>query len=135
MYKRQSEEFAVDAGVELVKEVINLDNSVQYFRVRMKNEVGVSDPSAIAQAPYLIPGPPQNIHEQENLWVKETSCNRITVSWDKPDAQPQAVKQYEVEVRQEGDQDSNYETANSLENFTATHSSPCLLYTSPSPRD
>ena len=117
-----SEEFIVDAGVELVKEVINLDNSVQYFRVRMKNEVGVSDPSAIAQAPYLIPGPPQNIHEQENLWVKETSCNRITVSWDKPDAQPQAVKQYEVEVRQEGDQDSNYETANSLENFTATFS-------------
>ena len=117
-----SEEFAVDADVELIKKVITLENSVQYFRVRMKNEVGISEPSAIVQASYLIPGPPQNIREQVNLWVKETSYNRITVSWDKPDAQPQAVKQYEVEVKQEGDQDPHYETADSLENLTATFS-------------
>ena len=113
------EEFEVDAGVQLT---ITLENSVQYFRVRMKNKVGVSDPSEYDPAPYLIPGPPQNIHEEENCWVEEMSHNRITISWDKPDAQPQAVKQYEVEVKQESDGQSISENVDSLEKLTVTFS-------------
>ena len=73
-----SEEFIVDAGVALIEKDIKLKNSVQYFQVRMKNKVGLSKPSDIVQAPYLIPGPPQKVREQQNLWVKETSHNRIT---------------------------------------------------------
>lgn len=114
-----AEEFEVDAGVQLT---ITLENSVQYFRVRMKNKVGVSEPSESVRAPYLIPGPPQNIHEEENYWVEEMSHNRITISWDKPDAQPQAVKQYQVEVREEGDGQPISEIVDSLEKLTATFS-------------
>ena len=97
-----SEQFEVDSGVRLIKQDINLENRVQFFRVRMKNEVGDSEPSEIVQAPYLIPGPPQNICKQENLWVQKTSHNRISISWDKPAAQPQAVKRFEVEIQGKG---------------------------------
>ena len=120
--KWSSEEFEVDSDVALIKQDINLENCVQFFRVRMKNEVGDSEPSEIVEAPYLIPGSPQNIYVEENLWVKETSHNRITISWDKPDAQSQAVKEYEVEMRQEGVTDPVCETIDSLENLTATFS-------------
>ena len=113
----------VHANKAPINQVVKLDNSVQYyFRVRMKNEAGDSNPSEIVKAPYLIPGPPQNIHKQENLWVREMSHNRITVTWDKPVDQPLAVKQYEVEMQQKDVGEPIFRTTANSETSTATFS-------------
>ena len=122
-----SDKFEADTSMTLIKNDIVLQNCMQCFRIRMKNDIGVSDPSDIFQAPYLIPGLPQNFQEKENLWVTGTLHNKITVSWDKPDAQPQAVKQYEVEMQQEGSSQPTYQ---SVEKLIATFSNlkPITVY-------
>jgi len=90
-----SQEFLIEENTPLIHQEVGLEDSTRYFRVRMKSDAGMSEPSDITEIPItdLPPGPPQNVR------AMEASHDRIKLSWDVPRIHARAAKSYEVELR------------------------------------
>jgi len=92
-------EFPIAHGSALFRGEILLDNAMEYFRVKLKNEIGISEPSEIAEVATidLNPGPPQNFRVVRD----ECTHDSIKLAWDIPAIHPVAARSYELEMHSE----------------------------------
>ena len=119
------EEFPIAHDSALFRGEIPLDNAMQYFRVKIKNQVGVSEPSEIAEVATidLNPGPPQNFRVVDN----ECAHDSIKLTWDIPAIHPAAARGYELELRSKNTEWKHALLAENLYAF-ATDLSPYTKY-------
>ena len=89
------------------EEVASLE--VQY-RVRMQNEVGLSEPSTTMKLlpDQIIPAKPENLRETE------VTGNSIAISWQKPDINPGLVNKYYVCYKEKSKYNWNVTETNTL---------------------
>ena len=94
--KCQQEDFPVACDHSISRLPIIPPNAtspfVMEYRIRMKNEVGCSEPSKFCHlhASQMIPGPPKNLRTCDN----GVQYNKITLIWDEPDTNPISVEYY-----------------------------------------
>ena len=67
------------------------------YRVRMKNQAGISEPSDVheLESAQMIPGPPKNLVADKDKIL----FNRIVLSWREPDENPKSVEYYIIQKR------------------------------------
>ena len=72
---------------------VSVGDNTNYFRVKMKNEVGESEPSPVVRVPPAVfPGVPKNVNcKHDNLY------DQVTILWEQPTNNPEAATRYELE--------------------------------------
>ena len=124
----QEDSKVFDIEVDLINFTEEISSVV--YRVRTKNEVGLSDPSAVVELDIeeVIPGVPE---------ITQVVCNpkEIQLKWNRPILNPMAVKSYHIEYRKDNAQSDWEETKTVVENhrehdrkFTLNRLSPKTRY-------
>ena len=105
----QEDSKVFDIEVDLINFTEEISSVV--YRVRTKNEVGLSDPSAVVELDIeeVIPGVPENTKV-------ECKPKEIQLKWSRPVLNPRAVKSYHIEYRmkKEDNAQSGWEEAKTV---------------------
>ena len=92
-----SREIGIDSSLSCsIEAAVTVEqDSTQYFRVKLKNNAGISIPSSSVELipSQLIPSHPRQFK------VKARTESKIELQWGKPAINPQAAKKYELQKR------------------------------------
>lgn len=99
--KYNSKEYIVSRSNVVESIPVRPQNATEAFtlqyRVRMKNQVGSSEPSDVREleSAQMIPGPPKKLAADKDKIL----FNRIVLSWEEPDENPKSVEYYVIQKR------------------------------------
>ena len=86
------DEFELSGGEDVIRNDVTLSGDISCFRVKMRNDIGDSDPSPVVDVPPAVfPGIPKNVK------CIDVSHDQVKISWQKPDINPEAATRYELE--------------------------------------
>ena len=96
-----SKGYPLSDGNQKMKVKIDLDNATDvtmyYFRIRMKNEIGLSEPSDVVElkTSELYPGPPEELN-----CITVPEKREGIISWSAPSINPSSALSYQLKYKQ-----------------------------------
>jgi hypothetical protein len=125
-----SKEYPLSDGNQKMKVKMDLDNAADvttyYFRVRMKNDVGLSEASDVVElkTSELYPGPPDELK-----CVSVPEKREGIISWSSPSVNPSSVMSYRLQYKMgESGNWNSYELDKSTLEHTAIDLEPAMPY-------